>query len=164
MDEIKVQNFINEVRVRRHQMYRIALSLLHDPQDAEDAVSAAVEATWRNLPRLRTTDAIPAYLLHCTVNAARGEWRRKRRKPVCALEELQEEPEAENAGEPILHYLSGLKERDQLLLILKYQEELRDAEIGSILHMPRGTVSSRIGRLLKKLREEMEREEKSYGD
>ena len=41
-------------------------------------------------------------------------------------------------------------------LILKYQEELRDAEIGSILHMTRGGVSSRISRLLKKLREEME--------
>lgn len=156
MDEARVQGFINAVRERRHQMYRVAMSLLHDPQDAEDAVSAAVEAAWRNLPRLRNGDAVPAYLLRCTVNAARAEWRRKRRKPVSALEELQEEPVAQDMGEPILHYLSGMKERDQLLLILKYQEELRDAEIGSILHMTRGGVSARISRLLKKLREEME--------
>ena len=51
--------------------------------------------------------------------------------------------------------------KSQLLLVLKYQENLREADIASILHMPRGTVSSRINTLLKKIREDMNGEGKS---
>ncbi|MBR6441951.1 MAG: hypothetical protein IKS44_07895, partial [Bacteroidales bacterium] len=35
----------------------VALGYLHSPQDAEDAVSEAVEATWRKLKHLRDTEA-----------------------------------------------------------------------------------------------------------
>ena len=64
-------------------------------------------------------------------------------------------------GDPVIGYLTGMKEKDQLLLVLKYQENLREADIASILHMPRGTVSSRINTLLKKIREDMNGEGKS---
>ena len=36
-------------------VHRIAMSLLHSSQDAEDAVSDAIEATWKNLWRIRNT-------------------------------------------------------------------------------------------------------------
>jgi RNA polymerase sigma-70 factor (ECF subfamily) len=56
-----------------------------------------------------------------------------------------------------------MKERDQLLLILKYQENLREKEIASILHIPRGTVSSRIITLLKRIKAELLEEESDNG-
>ena len=45
MDRDKEQAFIDAVRDRRHPLYRIARGFLRSPQDAEDAVSDAVEAT-----------------------------------------------------------------------------------------------------------------------
>ena len=51
-----------------------------------------------------------------------------------------------------------MKEKDQLLLVLKYQENLREADIASILNIPRGTVSSRINTLLGRIREQMSKE------
>ena len=156
MEREKEQAFINAVRERSHQMYRVAMGFLHSAQDAEDAVSDAVEATWKNLKRIREEEAIPAYLIRCTINAAKIQLRKKKRTEP--LEPYQETLAAGESGDPIIHYLSGMKEKDQLILVLKYQENLREADIAEILQIPRGTVSSRINTLLGKIREQMTRE------
>ena len=157
MSSRKEQAFISAVQDRSHQLYRIAMGYLHSAQDAEDAVSDAIESAWKNLKRIRSNDAIPAYLIRCTINSAKTELRRKRHTEP--LEPYQESLAAHDPGNPISDYFSALQEKDQLLLILKYQENLREAEIASILHLPRGTVSSRLSRLLDRLREEMKKEE-----
>lgn len=161
MEHEKEQAFIDAVHDRREQMYRIALGYLRNPQDAEDAVSDAVAATWKSLKRIRNADALPAYLIRCTINAARYQLR-KRHKTQSA-EQFSEFLAAGESGDPIINYLSGMKERDQLLLILKYQENLREKEIASILHIPRGTVSSRIITLLKRIKAELLEEESDNG-
>lgn len=161
MEYEKEQAFINAVRGRREQMYRIALGYLRNSQDAEDAVSDAVEATWKSLKRIRNADALPAYLIRCTINAARYQLRKRHRTQ--SAEKFTEFLAAGESGDPIINYLSGMKERDQLLLILKYQENLREKEIASILHIPRGTVSSRIITLLKRIKAELLEEESDNG-
>ena len=156
METSKEQVFIDTVQARSHQLYRIAMSLLHSPQDAEDAVSDAVEATWKNLWRIGNKAAIPSYLIRCTVNAGKMELRHRHHTE--AIEPYQESLIAPEQAS-IADYLSGLREKDRLLLILKYQEDLPEAEIASILRIPRGTVSSRLSRLLKCLRADVLKEE-----
>ena len=157
MERTKEQAFTETVQERSHQLYRIALGYLHVPQDAEDAVSDAVEAAWRNLKRIRSEKALPAYLIRCTINAAKAMLRKRRRTEP--IEPYQETLAARDPGDPVRHYLSGLRERDQLLLVLKYQEDLPEAEIASILRVPRGTVSSRLSRLLAQLRSDIRKED-----
>ena len=157
METSKEQAFVDTVQARSHQLYRIAMGLLHSSQDAEDAVSDAIEATWKNLWRIGNESAIPAYLIRCTVNAAKMQLRRRKRtEPIDPYLEFL--PARESDGR-IEEYLSGLKERDRLLLILKYQEDLPEAEIASILRVPRGTVASRLSRLLKRLRTDVLKED-----
>ena len=107
MEREKEQAFISAVRERSHQMYRVAMGFLHSAQDAEDAVSDAVEATWKNLKRIREAEAIPAYLIRCTINAAKIQLRKKKRTEP--LEPYQETLAAGESGDPIIHYLSGMK-------------------------------------------------------
>ncbi|NLB39598.1 MAG: hypothetical protein GX810_10210 [Clostridiales bacterium] len=57
------ERFLAAVEERKHAMYRVALMMLRNPADAQDAVSDALEATWRNILRIRNLDALPAYLL-----------------------------------------------------------------------------------------------------
>ena len=159
MEQEREQAFINAVRDGKHRMYRVALGYLHSPQDAEDAVSEAVEATWKKLKHIRDPEALPAYLVRCTVNAAKGQLRkRKRTEP---LEDWKDTLAVGDSGDPITDYLTGMKEKDQLLLVLKYQENLREADIAAILKIPRGTVASRINTLLGRIREQMEKEGQS---
>ena len=157
METSKERAFVDTVQARSHQLYRIAMGLLHSSQDAEDAVSDAIEATWKNLWRIGSEAAIPSYLIRCTINAAKMELRHRRRtEPIEPYQECLAAPER---GANITDYLSELKERDRLLLILKYQEELPEAEIAAILRIPRGTVSSRLSRLLNRLRADVLKEE-----
>lgn len=156
MGQEREQAFIDAVREAKHRMYRVALGYLHSPQDAEDAVSEAVETTWRKLKHLRNTEALPAYLIRCAINAAKGQLRKKKRTEP--LEDWKDTLAVGESGDPITDYLTGMKEKDQLLLVLKYQENLREADIAAILKIPRGTVSSRICTLLRRIREEMEKE------
>lgn len=153
--------FVTAVHETSPVMYRIALGYLHSSQDAQDVVSEAVEAAWKHIGYIRNMDKLPSYLIKCTINAAKKELRRKKR--LEPLESHGHSIAAGDSGDPIVHYLSGMKEKDQLILILKYQENLREEDIASVLHMPRGTVSSRINTLLKRLKEEITKEE-SYSD
>lgn len=149
--------FVAAVREHRHRLFRIAYGILCSSADAEDAVSDATEAAWKALPRLRDPECLPAYLIRCTVNASRAILRkRKRHEPLDVhLDTLS----APDPGVPVSCYVSGLKEKYRIPLILRYQENLRDEDIASLLHIPRGTVSTRITRALRMLRIEAEEEE-----
>ena len=152
--------FVEAVRARRQSLYRIAFHILHAEADAEDAVSAAVENTWRHLARIRTMEAVPAYLMRSVVNAAHDELRR--RKHLTSLKPMEDVLEAPEGKKGIGEYVSGLEEKYRLPLLLKYDEELQEKEIAMVLRIPRGTVSSRISRALKILREEMSKEENGH--
>ena len=60
MSDQNEQLFIDAVKAKRQAMWRVAFHLLRSEADAEDAVSAAVESTWKHLPRIRTKGALPA--------------------------------------------------------------------------------------------------------
>ena len=151
------QLFIETVQARRQAMFRVAFSLLRSGADAEDAVSAAVESTWRHLPRIRTKEALPAYLMRSVINAAHDELRRRKRTvPIEPLENVLEAPEP---GRGIADYVAGMDEKYRLPLLLKYDEEMQEKEIAVILRIPRGTVSSRIARGLEMIRKDMKKED-----
>lgn len=154
------QFFVDTVRAKRQALWRMAFYLLRSGADAEDAVSCAVESTWRHLHRIRTRDALAAYLMRSVMNAARDELRRRRHlTPMEPLEGVLEAPERDRG---IADYVTGLDEKYRLPLMLKFNEELQEKEIAFILRLPRGTVSSRISRGLEMLKKEMIQEESGH--
>ena len=94
--------------------------------------------------------------MRSVINAAHDELRRRKRTtPIEPLENVLEAPKAERG---IADYLTALDEKYRLPLLLKYDEEMQEKEIAAALHLPRGTVSSRIARGLEMIRKEMEKE------
>lgn len=156
--EDKERRFVRAVRERRGGMYRLALSMLRSAQDAEDAVSAAVEAAWEHLDRVRDVDALPSYLMRCTVNACRRALRRRKREtPVEDMAPLMPQ-----SGDPTMlwEYLGSLPERYRLPLILRYSENMSVQEVAGALGLTRSGASSRIQRGLRILKEQLNREVK----
>lgn len=152
------QLFIDAVREKRQAMWRVAYGILRSGADAEDAVSAAVESTWRHLPRVRTKEALPAYLMRSVINAAHDELRRRKRTvPVEPLENVLAAPEADRG---IADYVAEMDEKYRLPLLLKFDEEMQEKVIAAVLRLPRGTVSSRIFRGLEMIRKDVKKEEK----
>ena len=160
MSEHIEQLFIDAVRTRRQAMWRVAYSLLRSEADAEDAVSVAVESVWKPLPRIRTDEALPAYLMRSVINAAHDELRRRKRTvPIEPLENVLEAPEADRG---IADYVARMDEKYRLPILLKFDEGMQEKEIAAALRLPRGTVSSRIARGLEMIRKDMKKEEAEY--
>ena len=154
MDE-RTSVFVDAVQATRERMYRIARMMLHTDADAEDAVSTATMIAWKQLPRLRNLDALPAYLTRCTVNAARAALRRRKRETLMDAAHLPERPAQSGKDTPVWMYLQRLPEKYRLPLALRYGEDLSLKATAEILRM----VSSRASRGLAMLRKELEKEE-----
>ena len=71
---------------------------------------------------------------------------------------MPENRAAEKSGDLLFDYICGLEDKYRIPLILKMQERMTEREIASVLRLPRGTVSTRIGHALKILRENLEKE------
>ena len=160
MDQEKL--FLETVRENRDRMFRIAMSLLHAGADAEDAVSAAVEATWKHFHSIRNPEALSAYMTRSVVNAARDELRRRKR--TVPLETVEQTLTAEDRQDPLFEYICELEEKYRLPLILRMQERMTEKEIAAALRIPRGTVSTRINRALTILKEQMSKEETVHAE
>lgn len=97
--------FVDAVQATRERMYRVARMMLRTDADAEDAVSTATMIAWKQLPRLRNLDALPAYLTRCTVNAARAMLRRRKRETLMDAAHLPERPAQSGKDTPVWMYL-----------------------------------------------------------
>lgn len=155
VDESMEHLFVETVQVRRQAMYRVAYGILRSAADAEDAVSAAVEAVWRRLNSLRSADALPAYLMRATINTARSELRKRCR--VIPVEDVYDSAAPQDGD--VAGYISHMAEKYRLPLMLKFGEGMNEREIAAVLRLPRGTVSSRISRGLTMLRKDLTEEE-----
>ena len=156
------RHFLDTVRKNRDRMYRVAMSYLHTGADAEDAVSAAVEAAWTHFWKLRNPDALGPYLIRCVINASKNELRRRKR--LVPLDSVKESLITDRTGDLLFEYICGLEGKYRIPLILKMQERMTEKEIAEVLRVPRGTVSTRISRALNELRKQMAKEGIVYAE
>ena len=147
--------FIQTVREREKALYRVAFVMLRRSADAEDAVAEGIESAYRRLDAIRDEAALPAYLMRCTVNACHSALRRRKREVV--MEICEAYMPANHPELPVWTYLMGLDEKYRLPLAMRYGEEMSIQEIANALRLPQGTVSTRIARGLKLLRNQIER-------
>ncbi len=153
--------FSKTVEDKKHSLFRVALLMLRRTADAEDAVSDAVEIAWRHLDSIRSDDALPAYLMRSTINASHAVLRKRKKETAADDPEMFLLPMKMKT--PVWMYLSGLKNKYRLPLMLRFSENMSYEEIAMVLHLPKGTVSSHISRGLKILKEQIEKEEKGRG-
>ncbi len=151
------QWFADTVTNCRLSMYRVARVMTRSDADAEDAVSAATVSAWEHVGKLRNKEALPGYLMRCTVNACHLILRRKQRET--AADDLETLFQPNVAETPLWMYLSRLPEKFSLPLQLRYGENLSLEDTASILRIPKGTVSSRCSRGLEILRSQLGKEE-----
>ncbi len=87
-----------EILVRRHQrpLYRLAVRLLDNRSDAEDAVQEAFVAAWRRLSGFRREAAFSSWMYRIVTNRCLKVLRGRR--PVVALEDLGDQPGPDSAS------------------------------------------------------------------
>ncbi len=127
--------------------------------EAEDLLQSAYERTYRHWKRISRRDDPERYVRQVLVNASVDRWRRLRRRP--------EEPMRFPGGEPpvpdraaeiadrdlLLRGLAALAARQRAVLVLRYFEDLTEAQTAEALGCSVGTVKSQAARALARLRQ-----------
>jgi RNA polymerase sigma-70 factor (sigma-E family) len=137
------------------RLKQVALLLTGDPEGAADLTQEALLKVYRSWRRIRSDDPGP-YARRTLVNLFRNEQRslsvRRRRAPTAP-----EEVPAPDAGVAealrVAEALSVLSPVRRATIVLRFYDDMAEAEIARLLDRPEGTVRSDIHRSLKQLRE-----------
>jgi len=113
--------FHDLIRPHERSVYIMALSLLHDEADAEDAAQEAFLKAFRNLAHFRGESKFSTWLVSIALNEARS---RLRSKKTMKMESLDEPSEGQGHVSPALlrdwrEIPSEVLERQELRLLLQ---------------------------------------------
>jgi len=148
------------VRGRSAYLFQLALLLTGQNQaDAQDLLQVALERAWRRRRAIARTDSPEPYVRRVLVNASIDRWRRLRRRDERSLDAAGPGPLAgDPAGEVarrdlLIRSLAVLPPRQRAVLVLRYWEDMSEAEVAGVLGCSVGTVKSQASRGLARLRE-----------
>ena len=155
-----------EVLVRRYQtpLYRLAVRVLDDRQEAEDVVQEVFVTAWRRLPALRDDAAVGGWLYRVMTNRCLNRLRDHRTVPDAELERLPdphpgEQPERAVEAAAGVHALGAALRRltpeQRAVWVLRELHERSYAEIAEALGTSPVAVRGRLARARVDLAEAM---------
>jgi RNA polymerase sigma-70 factor (ECF subfamily) len=155
----RAQRFDQLVGPLADSAYRLALTMLRDANEAEDAVQEAALQAWRNLDRLRDREAARPWFLAIVANQCRtvrrGRWWSTARvaDPIVWQDGVEQ---AAVAGMDLRRALDRLTVDERLALHLYFVEDLPLEQAARILRLSISAARSRMYRALKRLRPGLE--------
>ena len=158
MDEQAREDFRSYVAARSPALLRTAYMLTGNRADAEDLLQTALAKTYLAWERIREREAVDGYVRRVMVNTQTSWWRR-RKVDEYATDELPERPAGRDATADLdLHdalwsALSTLPKRQRAMVVLRFYEDLSEAETAEVMGVSVGTVKSTTSRALAKLRD-----------
>jgi len=159
-------SFSSYVRARQPVLLRTARSLTANPSDAEDLLQTALTKTYVAWDRIEDHRALDGYVRRALLNTRTSQWR-KRKVDEFSCEELPEPEPVPIGNDPAerqaLHdamwrAIMRLPARQRAMVVLRYYEDLSEAQTAEVLGVSVGTVKSAVSRALGKLREDPELE------
>jgi len=129
--------------------FRIAYSVLRQREDAEDVAQEAYIKAHRSFRRLRDRDRFRTWLIRITWRLALDRQRANRRRVAREdthgrASEFATPAVPHERSREILQAVDGLPEKLRLTLVLAAIEGYDIREVAQLLHVPEGTVKSRL--------------------
>ncbi len=156
------------IQSQQHYVYSIAMSVLHQPEDAADLTQEAFVRLMRVLPQYNGESRFTTWLYRMVVNLGRDELRRRGRQvplaaPVDPGDEDAVDPLASVAaddrwGDPVRalsdtelqgavrQALAQIEPQYRMALTLFYFDDMKYTDIAEVLDLPLNTVKSHIRR------------------
>jgi RNA polymerase sigma-70 factor (sigma-E family) len=152
--------FCEFVTSRQPAMLRTAYLLTGNRADAEDLVQAVLAKTFQAWDRIEDRGALDGYVRRAMVNTQISWWRRRRVEEYPTGELPDRADTAPPAGgdweDTLRRAVDRLPQRMRAAVLLRYYEDLTEAEIASALGVTPGTVKSTVSRAMAKLRADSE--------
>ena len=142
-------------RGRMRELLRFAYLLTGDPHKAADLVQDALERTLMSWDRVIRKDDPEAYVRRAILNQNVSVWRRTRRERlVSETPDTAYEPthSGKTFDADLWAALATLPPRQRAVLVLRFYEDMSEADTAAALGCSVGTVKSQTFRALAKLR------------
>lgn len=141
------------VAARSRHLLQAAHLLTGDRHRAEDLLQTALTRAYLRWDRIVDEDP-EGYVRRTMVNAHIDWWRRKpwREEPVDALPDRAVHDPDTDARSSLLAALATLSRRQRAVMVLRYYEDMSEADIARTLGCSTGTVKSAASRATVKLR------------
>jgi RNA polymerase sigma-70 factor (sigma-E family) len=148
--------FRDLVERRGDALARTAYLLTGDWAKAEDLVQSALASTWLRWRSLRAPEAAEAYVRQCMARLATSWWRRRWRGevPTAELPETAGRSPYDDVdvATAVTTALATLTARQRAIVVLRYFDDLSEADTAAALGCAVGTVKSGHAAALAKLR------------
>jgi RNA polymerase sigma-70 factor (sigma-E family) len=149
-------DFREFVLSRGRALLRSAYLLTGNLADAEDLVQSALAKTFQAWNRIEDRKALDGYVRRAIVNTHISWWRR-RRVDEYPTDDIPDQPVADTSGNSELHdtlqrAIDRLPQRMRAAVVLRYFEDMSEAEVADVLGVSQGTVKSTVSRAVAKLR------------
>jgi RNA polymerase sigma-70 factor (sigma-E family) len=157
--------FVEFVAARSAALFRTAVLIMGDRYAAEDLVQSALERAYKNWDRVAAADAPEAYVRRIMANVA-NDRKSRRNNPVEHV--LLDHDRHDRAADADIDGFRNIEARDAVVtalrqlpvgmrtvLVLRYFDDMTEAQISAALGISAGTVKSQAARGLAKLRAAM---------
>ena len=145
------------MEARQASLLRTAYLISGDRHTAEDLVQTALAKLYLAWDRVEDRGSLDGYVRRVIVNEHNSLWRRPFKRREHATDQLPERavPEHTSAGgrdDDLWALVQTLPRKQRAAVVLRYYEELSEAETAEVLGVSVGTVKSQTSRALAALR------------
>ena len=145
------ETFDRFVAVRSRALLRTAYLLTRDHAHAEDLVQTALAKAWFHWSRIREDNPEP-YVRRILVTTYASWWRRRWNGEI-PTEDLPDAPTPSGEdGLDLWDAIGRLPRRQRAVVVLRFYEDLTEAETARLMGSSTGTVKSQTAKALAKLR------------
>ncbi|MGN6131062.1 MAG: SigE family RNA polymerase sigma factor [Nocardioidaceae bacterium] len=142
---------------RQPSLLRTAYLLTGDRHAAEDLVQTSLAKLYLSWDKVQRREVLDGYVRRIMVNENNSLWRRawKRREvstDAVPETEVQPPPSYDGQSEALWRFVQTLPRRQRAVIVLRYYEDLSEAEVADILGISTGTVKSQASRALAAMR------------
>ncbi len=153
-DSTSATSFEEFVAARGRALWRTAWLLTGDAHRAEDLVQTALMKCWRHWASIERRESAEAYVRRALVTTYTDWWRRKwnGELPTEVLAATAASDPLLEQRRDLLDALARLPRAQRAVLVLRYFEDLTEAQTADALGIAVGTVKSHTSRALTALR------------
>ena len=152
----KDADFSAYMSARQPALYRTAYLLAGDHAGAEDLLQNAFAKLYLSWDRIRDREALDGYVRRVMVNENNSLWRRAWKRREHSTDTLPEtgtvDTYDDGMGGVLWSFVQTLPPKQRAVVVLRYYENLSEAEIAEVLGISPGTVKSQASRALAGLR------------
>lgn len=154
-DDAADADFVDFVQGRQLALLRFAYLLTSDHHTAEDLVQTALAKTYLSWDKLRDRGALDAYVRRIIVNENASLWRRAWRRNERSTDQLPESGTADadpTSRDAMWGVVQTLPPKQRAAVVLRYYEDLSEADTAAILGCSVGNVKSQTSRAIAAMR------------